>query len=115
MDALFAREVQFFVRRSGKLFKDVTETGERQLDSSFAQENFFGSIFRLERGTLKSFQSLRSSADREFESRLVRQLVPCFSIEISLSEMIAKVPRVSLEKVGASGPRERSLEIAGAF
>jgi len=26
MDALFALEVQFFVRRSGKLFKDATET-----------------------------------------------------------------------------------------
>ena len=25
MDALFAREVQFFVRRTGKLFKDATE------------------------------------------------------------------------------------------
>jgi hypothetical protein len=44
----------------------------------------------------------------------LRQLIPCFS-EISLSEIVAKVPRVSLAKVGASGPRERSLEIAGAF
>jgi hypothetical protein len=26
MDALFEREVQFFVRRSGKPFKDATET-----------------------------------------------------------------------------------------
>src|SRR5262245_45730039 len=41
---------------------------------------------------------------------LHRQLVRCFSRESSLSEIIAKVPRLSLAKVGASGPRERRLE-----
>jgi hypothetical protein len=40
MDALFALEVQFFMRRSGKLFKDATETGKRQPDSSFGRQIF---------------------------------------------------------------------------
>jgi hypothetical protein len=36
MDALFALEVQFFVRRSGKLFKDATETA----NDSFGRQIF---------------------------------------------------------------------------
>src|SRR5262245_15923280 len=46
---------------------------------------------------------------------LHRELVRCFSRESSLSEIIAKVPRLSLAKVGASGPRERRLENADAL
>ena len=53
--------------------------------------------------------------DREFESVPLRQLVLCFSGEISLSEIIAQVPQVSPTKIGATGPRERRLEEGGDF
>ena len=43
------------------------------------------------------------------------ELVPCFSSEILLSEIIAQVPQVSPTKIGATGLRERRLEDGGDF
>jgi hypothetical protein len=52
--------------------------------------------------------------DRGFESVPLRQLVGCFSREISLSGIIAEYPGLRLGKVGVSNRRERILENGGA-
>jgi hypothetical protein len=55
------------------------------------------------------------SGDRFADDCLHRQLVFCFSREISFSEIIAEVPQVSLAKAEPSDHRERSLENGGAL
>jgi hypothetical protein len=72
MDALFALEVQFFVRRPGKLIKDATETGERQTDSSLGGKSSLGPTIGA-RNSAEFSKPQILLRDREFESRLVRQ------------------------------------------
>ena len=52
----------------------------------------------------RNFKGKFCQPDREFESSPVRQLVRCFRIEISVFEIIAKVPQVRPTKIGATGP-----------
>jgi hypothetical protein len=51
----------------------------------------------------RNFKGKFCQPDREFESSPVRQLVNCFSREISLSEIVPEAPRVSRTKIGATG------------
>jgi hypothetical protein len=63
----------------------------------------------------RDFKGKFCQSDREFESYLLRQLVHCSPREISVTEFIAQVPRLSPAEIGVSGQRERRLENAGAF
>jgi hypothetical protein len=49
----------------------------------------------------RDFKGKFCQPDRQFESYLVRHAVHCFSIEISLSKIVAEDPQVSRAKVGA--------------
>ena len=67
MDALFALEVQFLVRRSGKLFKAATETANE------SQTAVGRRIFPVGQSYDWSRNSPKFRRDREFESLRLRQ------------------------------------------
>ena len=69
---------------------------------------------RTRRNPTPDWRQLCGYPHRGFESHPLRQLVSCFSREISPSEIVTEDPRVSPTQFRASGRRERRLGITEA-
>ena len=90
MDALFALEVQFLVRRSGKLFKGATETVNE------SQKAVGRRIFPVGQSTIGARNSPARFQSSRFDRRIASSNPP-FCREFLLRGLIAEYPQVSLK------------------
>jgi hypothetical protein len=94
----------------------AAETGERQAESNSGGKFSLESDFGIEaRNSVEFSKPQIRRPDREFESRLVRQLVYRFCTKILLFGIRANYPGVSLRKLATTDSRGPNLGSPGAF